>query len=127
MTSYLGGTLRQRRTGLGWRGVSDLPHPADSPSAEVLEVHERFDRIAALAGSGLPGGPGGRGRASCSAGPPRTSRRWLRGVVTGDVRQGALDALVQEAVAAAAGVPLAVGTPRRDAGRLDTGGRRWPR
>ncbi len=32
---------------------------------------------------------------------------WLRGVVTGEVRQGALDALVQEGVAAAAGVPLA--------------------
>ena len=25
VVSYLGGTLRQRRTGLGWRGVSDLP------------------------------------------------------------------------------------------------------
>jgi DNA ligase-1 len=32
---------------------------------------------------------------------------WLRGVVTGAVRQGALDSLVQEALAAAAGVPLA--------------------
>ena len=32
---------------------------------------------------------------------------WLRGVVTGEVRQGALEALVQEAVALAAGVPLA--------------------
>ena len=33
-------------------------------------------------------------------------QRWLRGLVTGEVRQGALDALVQEALAAAAGVPL---------------------
>ena len=31
---------------------------------------------------------------------------WLRGLVTGEVRQGALDALVQEALAAAAEVPL---------------------
>ncbi|MGH3361628.1 MAG: ATP-dependent DNA ligase, partial [Nocardioides sp.] len=31
---------------------------------------------------------------------------WLRGLVTGEVRQGALDALVQEGLAAAAGVPL---------------------
>src|SRR5204863_2775891 len=33
-------------------------------------------------------------------------QRWLRGVMTGNVRQGALDALVQEAVAAASGVKL---------------------
>jgi DNA ligase-1 len=33
---------------------------------------------------------------------------WLRGIVTGAVRQGALDALLQEAVAAAAAVPLTV-------------------
>jgi DNA ligase-1 len=32
---------------------------------------------------------------------------WLRGVVTGEVRQGALDSLVQEALAVAAEVPLA--------------------
>ncbi len=33
-------------------------------------------------------------------------QHWLRGLVTGEVRQGALDALVQEALASAAGVPL---------------------
>jgi len=33
-------------------------------------------------------------------------QRWLRGVLTGNVRQGALDALVQEAIAAASGVKL---------------------
>ena len=35
VVSYLGGALRQRRTGLGWRGVSDLPAPADEPSLTV--------------------------------------------------------------------------------------------
>ena len=34
-------------------------------------------------------------------------QRWLGGLVTGELRQGALDALVQEALAAAAEVPLA--------------------
>jgi DNA ligase-1 len=34
-------------------------------------------------------------------------QRWLRGLVTGEVRQGALDSLVQEGLAAASGVPLA--------------------
>ena len=50
VASYLAGSLRQRRTGLGWRGVSDLPPAAEAPSLRVREVHELFDRIAAMAG-----------------------------------------------------------------------------
>ena len=52
VTSYLGGTLRQRRTGLGWRGLSALPPPADSPTLTVLGVHAAFDAIAGSPGSG---------------------------------------------------------------------------
>ncbi len=48
-------------------------------------------------------------------------QRWLRGLVTGEVRQGALDALVQEALAAAGGVPAGRRAPGRDARRLDRG------
>jgi len=105
VTAYLGGTLRQRRTGLGWRSLTTLPEPADVPSLSVLEVHESFDRIAALAGAGSQAARAAAvvelfGRATAD------EQAWLRGVVTGEVRQGALDALVQEAVAQAAGVPL---------------------
>jgi DNA ligase-1 len=105
VTSYLAGSLRQRRTGLGWRGLSSLPEPADSPTLTVLEVHEAFDAIAAHAGAGSQTARAGAvaelfGRATAD------EQAWLRGVVTGAVRQGALDALVQEAVAAAASVPL---------------------
>jgi DNA ligase-1 len=106
VTAYLGGTLLQRRTGVGWRGLSALPAPAAEPSLGVLEVHETFDRLAALSGPGSQEqrASGVRdlfGRATAD------EQRWLRGVLTGNVRQGALDALVQEAVAAAWGVRLA--------------------
>ena len=106
VTSYLGGTLRQRRTGLGWRGLSTLPPPADSPTLTVLGVDAAFEAIAGLGGSGSQAARAGAvaelfGRATAD------EQAWLRGAVTGEVRQGALDALVQEAVAAAAGVPLA--------------------
>ena len=106
VAAYLAGSLRQRRTGLGWRGVSDLPPPAASPSLGVLEVHELFERIAALSGAGSQAARRAAvaelfGRATAE------EQAWLRGVVTGAVRQGALDALLQEAVAAAASVPLA--------------------
>ena len=106
VTSYLAGSLRQRRTGLGWRSMQSLPPPAADPSLTVLEVHEAFDEIAALAGSGSQGARAAAtaelfGRATAEEQP------WLRGIVTGEVRQGALDSLVQEGLAAAGGVPLA--------------------
>ena len=50
VVSYLGGALRQRRTGLGWRGVSDLPGAADEPSLTVLRVHEAFEAMSRLSG-----------------------------------------------------------------------------
>ncbi|HEU5035658.1 MAG TPA: ATP-dependent DNA ligase [Nocardioides sp.] len=106
VTAHVGGALRQRRTGLGWRGLSELPPPAATPSLTVLEVHEAFDRIAALSGAGSQAARAAAvaelfGRATAE------EQQWLRGVVTGAVRQGALDSLVQEGLAAAAGVPLA--------------------
>src|SRR6478609_5752782 len=52
VTAYVGGALRQRRTGLGWRGLSSLPPPAAAPSLTVAEVHGAFETIAALSGSG---------------------------------------------------------------------------
>jgi DNA ligase-1 len=105
VTAYVGGTLRQRRTGLGWRGLTSLPEPASSSSLTVLEVHEAFDRLAALSGAGSQATRGAAvvelfGRATAD------EQAWLRGVVTGGVRQGALDSLVQEALAVAADVPL---------------------
>ena len=105
VAAYLGGTLQQRRTGLGWKSLGDLPGPAGSPSLEVLEVHEHFGAVAALAG---PGSAGARAAAVQSLFGRATAeeQQWLRGVVTGELRQGALDALVQEAVARAADVPL---------------------
>jgi len=106
VTAYVGGTILQRRTGVGWRGLSSLPDPADEPSVTALEVHETLDRLAATSGAGSQ-----EARASgvreLFGRLTADEQRWLRGVMTGNVRQGALDALVQEAIAAASGVKLA--------------------
>lgn len=112
VTAYVGGSLRQRRTGLGWRGLTSLPAPAEVSTLTVTEVHEAFGRIAALAGAGSQAARAAAvadvfGRATGD------EQDWLRGVVTGAVRQGALDSLVQEGLAAAAEVPL--GAVRRAA------------
>jgi DNA ligase-1 len=105
VVSYLGGALRQRRTGLGWRGVAALPSPADEPSLSVLDVHEAFEAMSSLGGAGSQLARKSAvddlfGRATAA------EQAWLRAVVTGNVRQGALDAVTQEAVAQVAGVSL---------------------
>jgi len=105
VTSYLGGALLQRRTGVGWRGIGSPPEPAGEPTLTVAEVHAAFEHLAGLSG---PGSQTARaaavkdllGRATAD------EQAWLRGVITGNVRQGALDALVQEGLATASGAPL---------------------
>ena len=105
--SYLGGALRQRRTGLGWRGLTDLPAPADAPSLTLTEVDATFEQMAGLSG------PGSATRRTTLASDlfgratPR-EQQFLRGLVLGDLRQGAMDALVQDAVARAYGIDAAV-------------------
>jgi len=105
-TAYLSGTLRQRRTGLGWRSLSDLPPPAGTATLGVAEVHERFEELAAVSGAGSQARRADLvaelfGRATAD------EQDYLRGLVTGGLRQGALDGLMLDAVAAAAGVPAA--------------------
>ena len=106
VTSYLAGALRQRRTGLGWRSLQDLPDPADTATLEVTEVDAAFEQLAALAGAGSQLARSDATRSLFSRATV-DEQRWLRGVVTGEVRQGALDSLVQDALAVAGGVPAA--------------------
>jgi len=106
VTAYLSGTLRQRRTGVGWRGLTDLPPPATSAGVSVAEVDAALEEMAGLAG---PGSGTARRDAVTSLFARLTAdeQGYLRGLVTGEVRQGALDSVVLDAVAEAAGVPVA--------------------
>ncbi|WP_029289279.1 ATP-dependent DNA ligase [Cellulomonas sp. HZM] len=102
---FLGGELRQRRTGLGWRSLAELPAPAVAPSLTVAQVDAAFEEMAALAG---PGSAGARAALAAELFGAATAdeQRLLRGLVTGELRQGSLDALLLDAVAEAAGVPV---------------------
>jgi DNA ligase-1 len=104
VSRYLGGQLRQRRTGLGWRSMTSLPTPALEPTLTVAGVDEVFEAMS------LMGGPGsGTARSTAAAAlfaaATADEQRLLRGLVTGELRQGSLDALLLDAVAEAAGVP----------------------
>ena len=105
--SYLAGSLLQRRTGLGWRGLAELPSPAPEPS---LTLHETDATFAAMAAEAGPGSTSRRSALAAGLFGRATEREqaFLRGLVLGDLRQGAMDALVQEGMARAYDVDPAV-------------------
>lgn len=106
VTAYLSGDLRQRRTGAGWRSLQGLPAPAARPILTVLEVDAVFAVLADLSG---PGSSGRRAQllADLWARATADEQRFLSGLVSGELRQGASAGLLTDAVAKAADVPIA--------------------
>jgi len=129
VVTYLSGSLRQRRTGVGWASLNSVPEPAAEPTLTVQQVDAAFDEIAALTGAGSAAI---RAKAveALFASATEAEQRFLRGLVFDEVRQGALDALVQDGLAEAFGVPIAavqraamlLGSTPAAAGILATGG-----
>jgi DNA ligase 1 len=120
--SFLAGEPRQRKTGIGYRGLGDLPPPADESSLTLVEVDSAFAQIESLAG---PGSAGERARLAGELFGRATAveQRFLRGLLTGNLRQGALAGVLVEAVARAADVaPAAVRRALLLAGDLPTVG-----
>jgi DNA ligase-1 len=108
VVAWLGGVPRQGRIGIGWRAVSALDGAgATEPVLSVAEVDAALSALAVATGAGsvaarsdLLGDLIGR------ATPAEAD--FLRRVLTGELRQGALAALVAEAVAVAADIPVAL-------------------
>jgi DNA ligase-1 len=101
--AYLSGELRQRRTGLGYAALRDLPSPAAVPTLSVTEVDRAFQAMAELSGTGSQM----RRRqllASLLERATAEEQRFLTGLVSGELRQGALDGLMLEAVAQATAI-----------------------
>ncbi|GAA2759677.1 ATP-dependent DNA ligase [Actinopolymorpha rutila] len=106
VVSYLAGELRQRRTGVGYAALRDLPSPADRPTLGVSEVDAAFAEISEVAGSGSQQ----RRRDLLTALWARATgaeQRLLAGLVTGELRQGALDGVMVDAVIRASDLPAA--------------------
>ncbi|MGH8949562.1 MAG: ATP-dependent DNA ligase, partial [Acidimicrobiia bacterium] len=99
--SYLSGRPRQDRLGVGWTTVYAIEvSPADAPSLEVLEVDETLEELAGVSG---PGSQAMRktilaamfGRAT------EAEQRFLRDLIVRNLRQGALEGVMADAVAVA--------------------------
>jgi ATP-dependent DNA ligase I len=103
--AFLSGELRQRQIGVGWAAVRDATTaPAGGPPLRIGDVDTAFERIGACAG---PGSQAERRRllSELFGRADEPEQRFLRPLLAGDLRQGALQGVMAEAVARAAGVP----------------------
>ena len=117
--AFLSGVVPHGPLGVGWATLAERPDPSPASSLTIGEVSDIFDRLSALSG---PGSTRERrrevddllGRATAD------EQDFLVALMMGEIRQGALEGLMVDAVARAASVPVA--TVRR-AAMLD--GRLW--
>ena len=107
------GKPRQGRTGVGWRTLSGArPEPAQQPTLSVLDVDAALEHLARTGGTGSTAARAtALGDLLSAATAPEQD--FLTRVLLGEMRTGALDALVLDAVAAATTMPAA--TVRRAA------------
>ncbi|MCA0295485.1 MAG: ATP-dependent DNA ligase [Actinobacteria bacterium] len=103
LAHYLSGSLRQRRTGVGWRSLLARPEPAEAPGLTLTEVDAVFAELALLAGAGSQG-VRQQLLAELMARATAAEQSYLSGLLTGETRQGALEGLLLPAIAAAFGV-----------------------
>jgi DNA ligase I, ATP-dependent (dnl1) len=104
VVSWLSGELPQRQIGVGWAALRGLPPAADEPALTVGEVDAAFTAIGAI------GGKGSQARradalAALFGAATAPEQTFLRRLLGGELRQGALVGVMADAVAKAAEVP----------------------
>ena len=104
VVAYLSGELRQRRTGVGWAALRDRPQPKAEPTLTLVDVDTAFERIAAASGVGSQAIRVNELTALFGA-ATHAEQQFLVALVAGELRQGALDGVMVDAIAKAAGVP----------------------
>ncbi|MFE9673834.1 ATP-dependent DNA ligase [Streptomyces sp. NPDC006259] len=103
---YLAGRLPQGRLGIGWKVLSRPVAPAIEPTLTVREVDARLTGLGKVAG---PGSQAERVRlvGELMGAATEDEQRFLIALISGEVRQGALDAVAVEGLAAATDTPPA--------------------
>lgn len=105
--ALLMGEPRQGKIGVGWQTLSqlDVP-PATEPDLEILDVDGTLDRLASISGAGSQA-LRNEVLAELWRGATEAEQSFLVRLLVGELRQGALAGIVTDAVAKAAGVPVA--------------------
>ncbi|MFC7715552.1 hypothetical protein [Nonomuraea recticatena] len=104
--AYLSGELPQRQIGVGWRTLQDPPPPKLVATATLTDVDALLTRIKAVSG---PGSQAARKALVEELFTAVTSQEqsFLLRLLSGELRQGALDGVMIEAVAKASGAASA--------------------
>ncbi len=107
VVAYLSGELPQRQIGVGWAALRSAPAASAAPSLTVLGVDASFSEIGAVVG---PGSVAERKRLVDEVMGAATieEQYFLVRLLSGELRQGALDGVMTEAVARASEVPVAL-------------------
>src|SRR5215218_8715824 len=92
------GELPHAPIGVGWAGLRELPPPAAAATLELLEVDAALRRIGDATGAGSQALRRGL-LAELLARATEAEQRFLVGLLLGDLRQGALEGVMVDAVA----------------------------
>ena len=106
--AYLAGELPQGSVGVGWAALKERPAPAAQATLELLEVDAAVSRLQSISG---PGSKAARAEelGALLSRATEVEQRLLVGLFLGELRQGALEGVMADAVARAARVePAAV-------------------
>ncbi|MGD6748760.1 ATP-dependent DNA ligase [Streptomyces sp. BH105] len=99
---YLAGRLPQGRLGVGWRVLSERVEAAPEPRLTVQDVDALMTELGDVSGAGSQA-ERKRLVGELMGAATEDEQRFLFGLVTGEVRQGALDAVATEGLARATG------------------------
>jgi DNA ligase 1 len=106
VVAWLSGDLPQRQIGVGWAALRSIPPAAAQPSLTVLGVDATLSEIGAISGKGSQARRADL-VAELFASATEVEQTFLRRLLTGELRQGALAGVMADAVAAAAQIPAA--------------------
>ncbi|MUL80735.1 ATP-dependent DNA ligase [Mycobacterium sp. CBMA247] len=104
--SWLSGELPQRQIGVGWATLRSLPTPSERPILTVTDADERFTQIGAVSGKGSQSLRAELVR-DLFATATEDEQTFLRRLLGGELRQGALAGVMADAVARASDIPAA--------------------
>jgi DNA ligase 1 len=106
VVAWLSGELPQRQIGVGWASLRTLPPPAATPTLTVSGVHATLSEIKGVSGAGSQARRTAL-LAELFGMATEPEQTFLRRLLGGELRQGALIGVMADAVARAADVPAA--------------------
>jgi DNA ligase-1 len=104
--AYLAGRLPQGRLGIGWAALRGRAAPAAAATLTLREVDAALTAVGEVSGTGAQAGRRALLQDLFGAATDE-EQHYLLGLISGEVRQGALDAAAVEGLAAATGAPPA--------------------